>query len=52
MAKILKVTVNYPQDPKDLEELQDKAMSILAKSIIRKLPPQAVNELIKKLQNS
>lgn len=52
MAKILKVTVNYPQDPKDIEELQDKAMSILAKSIVRKLPPKAVNELIQKLQNS
>ncbi|MCD3215872.1 hypothetical protein G8S55_01235 [Clostridium botulinum C] len=50
MAKILKVTVNYPQDPKDLKELQDKAMNILARSIVRELPPVAVQELIKKLQ--
>lgn len=52
MAKIKKVTVNYPEDPDTLKEIQDKAMNILARSIIKELPPAAVKELIKRLQNN
>jgi len=52
LAKILKITVNYPEDQKDIEKLQDRAMNILARSIVKELPPYAVKELIKRLQNS
>ena len=52
MIKIKKIIVNYPEDPKDMEKLQDTAMAILAKSIIKELSPVEVKELIKRLQDS
>ncbi|KEH90585.1 hypothetical protein [Clostridium botulinum] len=52
MTKIKKIIVNYPEDPKDMEKLQDTAMAILAKSIIKELSPVEVKELIKRLQDS
>ncbi|KEH91641.1 hypothetical protein Z962_p0015 (plasmid) [Clostridium botulinum C/D str. BKT12695] len=52
MTKIKKIIVNYPEDPKDMEKLQDTAMAILAKSIIKELSPVEVKELIKRLQDN
>ncbi|EPY2285857.1 hypothetical protein ACXAT6_003109 [Clostridium sporogenes] len=55
MAKILGVKVEYPKgvDPKEGErELQQRAMEILANYLVEKLPPDAIEEIICRLENS
>ncbi|HCL4438463.1 TPA: hypothetical protein N2D87_003680 [Clostridium botulinum] len=50
MAKIKKIIVNYPKDPKVMEEIQDKSMEILARSIVKKNPPEVIEKIIEKLE--
>lgn len=50
MAKIKKIIVNYPEQTKGMEEIQDKAMEILATSIVKKNPPEVVEKIIEKLK--
>lgn len=50
LAKIKKITVNYPDDPKVLEELQNRAMNMLAKVLVKKHPPEVIESIINKLQ--
>ncbi|EQC1536709.1 hypothetical protein [Clostridium botulinum] len=50
MAKIKKIIVNYPEDPKVMKEIQDEAMKILARALVKKHPPEVIEEIIKKLE--
>ncbi|MCR1177768.1 hypothetical protein NE167_11820 [Clostridium botulinum] len=50
MVKIKKIIVNYPEDPKVMEELQDRAMGILARALVKKLPPEVIEKIIERLE--
>ncbi|MFD3157354.1 hypothetical protein ACFIJ5_10905 [Haloimpatiens sp. FM7330] len=53
MAKILGVKILYPEGV-DVEEahleLQERAMNILAKSLVKRLPSEAIQEIINRLE--
>ncbi len=48
----LKVRVNYPTDPKILDELETRAARAIAKAWANELPPEKFDELIEKLSKS
>ncbi|WP_169990734.1 hypothetical protein [Clostridium botulinum] len=52
MVKIKKIIVNYPEDPKVMEELQDRTMGILARALVKKLPPEIIEKIIEELEEN
>lgn len=45
----LKVKVNYPTDPQILDQLETRAAKAIARAWVNELPPEKLDELIRKL---